>query len=49
MDRLGYVVIRFSQDQDFTKRLVLLFETPEVIPDKSINIVTNMILIIVVK
>ena len=39
MDRLGYVVIRFSQDQDFTKRLVLLFETPEVIPDKSINIV----------
>ena len=39
MDRLGYVVIRFSQDQDFTKRLVLLFETPDVIPDKSINIV----------
>ena len=39
MDRLGYIVIRFSQDQDFTKRLVLLFETPEVIPEKSVNIV----------
>ena len=39
MDRLGYVVIRFSQDQDFTKRLVLLFEIPEVVPDKIVNIV----------
>ena len=39
MDRLGYVVIRFSQDQDFTKRLVLIFETPEVVPDKTVNIV----------
>ena len=39
MDRLGYIVIRFSQDQDFKKRLVLLFETPEVIPEKSVNIV----------
>ena len=32
--------IRFSQDQDFTKQIsVLLFETPEVVPEKSVNIV----------
>ena len=39
MDRLGYIVIRFKQDLDFTKRLVLLFEAPEVIPENIINIV----------
>lgn len=39
MDRLGYVVIRLKQNQDFTKRLVLLFEAPEVIPENRINIV----------
>ncbi len=39
MDRLGYVVIRLKQNQDFTKRLVLLFEAPEVVPEKRINIV----------
>ena len=39
IDRLGYVVLRLKQNQDFTKRLVLLFEAPEVVPDKSINIV----------
>ena len=39
INRLGYVVIRFTQDQDFTKRLVLLFENPEVVPEKSVNIV----------
>ncbi len=39
MDRLGYIVIRFKQNLDFTKRLVLLFEAPEVIPENRINIV----------
>ena len=39
INRLGYVVIRFKQDQDFTKRLVLLFEKPELIPEERIDIV----------
>ena len=39
IDRLGYVVIRLKQNQDFTKRLVLLFEAPELVPENRINIV----------
>jgi hypothetical protein len=39
VNRLGYVVIRFKPNQDFTKRIVLLFEPPEIIPGKSVNIV----------
>lgn len=39
MDRLGYVVLRLKQNQDFTKRLVLFLEAPEVVPENSINIV----------
>ena len=38
-NRLGYVVILFKQNQDFTKRIVLLFEKPELIPRNRINIV----------
>ena len=40
-DRLGYVVIRFKQNQDFTKRLVLLFEVPEVLPEERVDIVES--------
>lgn len=32
IDRTGYVVLRFSKDQDFTKRLVILVEPPEKLP-----------------
>ena len=51
MDRLGYVVIRLKQNQDFTKRLVLIFEAPEIIfawsvitnPGVSTDIYTDII------
>lgn len=42
IDRVGYVVIRFSKDQDFTKRLVIFVEPPEVLPQREvINITTE--------
>lgn len=42
IDRVGYVVIRFSKDQDFTKRLVIFVEPPEVLPQgEIINITTE--------
>jgi hypothetical protein len=36
IDRVGYVVIRFSKDQDFTKRLVILIESPEILPEGGV-------------
>jgi len=39
VNRLGYVLIRFKKNQDFTKRLVLFFESPEVVPENHIDIV----------
>ncbi|MFY0653188.1 MAG: hypothetical protein JXQ96_14195 [Cyclobacteriaceae bacterium] len=33
IDRIGYLVIRFSKDQDFTKRLVVFIEEPEKLPE----------------
>ena len=33
INRTGYLVIRFKKDQDFTKRLVIFIEPPEVLPD----------------
>ena len=32
IDRIGYLVVRFSKDQDFTKRLVIFIEAPGVVP-----------------
>lgn len=32
INRVGYLVIRFSKDQDFTKRLVIFIEEPESLP-----------------
>lgn len=32
IDQIGYLVLRFSKDQDFTKRLVIFVEPPEVLP-----------------
>lgn len=40
VNRLGYVLVRFKKNQDFTKRLVLFFESPEVVPENHIDIVT---------
>ena len=39
INRLGYVVLRFMKNHDFTKRIVLLFEAPEIVPDNRIDIV----------
>ena len=39
INRLGYVVVIFRQNQDFTKRIVLLFEKPEFIPENRVDIV----------
>jgi hypothetical protein len=33
IDRVGYLVLRFSLDQDFTKRLVIFVEAPEKLPE----------------
>ncbi len=33
IDRTGYLVVRFSKDQDFTKRLVIFVESPEKLPE----------------
>jgi hypothetical protein len=33
IDRTGYLVIRFSKDQDFAKRIVILIESPETLPE----------------
>ncbi|WP_171596561.1 glycoside hydrolase family 28 protein [Marinifilum caeruleilacunae] len=33
VNKPGYVVVRFKKDQDFTKRLVILIEEPEVLPE----------------
>ena len=39
IDRLGYIVVILKQNQDFTKRIVLLFEKPEFIPENRVDIV----------
>jgi len=40
VNRTGYLVVRFSKDQDFTKRLVIFIEPPEQLPeDEVINVV----------
>ena len=39
INRLGYVVVILKQNQDFTKRIVLLFEKPELIPENRVDIV----------
>ena len=40
IDRTGYVVIRLSKDQDFSKRIVLFIEEAEELPDgEFVNIV----------
>jgi hypothetical protein len=36
INNIGYVVLRFSKDQNFKKRLVLLIEAPEVLPKGQI-------------
>ena len=41
INRLGYVVVIFRQNQDFTKRIVLLFEKPEFIPENRVDIVDS--------
>ena len=42
IDRVGYVVIRFSKDQDFTKRLVIFVEPPERLPlGEIVNVVKS--------
>lgn len=33
INRTGYLVVRFSKDQDFTKRLVIFVEPPEKLPE----------------
>lgn len=33
IDRIGYLVVRFSKDQDFTKRLVIFVEPPQKQPE----------------
>ncbi|MCL2649636.1 MAG: glycosyl hydrolase family 28 protein [Candidatus Azobacteroides sp.] len=33
IDRTGYVVVRFKKGQDFTRRVVLFIEEPEIMPD----------------
>lgn len=42
IDRVGYVVLRFSKDQDFTKRLVIFVEAPDKLPKgELVDIVEN--------
>jgi polygalacturonase len=36
INRTGYLVLRFSKDQNFKKRLVILIEAPEVLPKGQI-------------
>ena len=39
INRTGYLVLRFKNDQDFTKRLVILIEHPDVIPNAIVDVV----------
>ena len=39
INRLGYVVVIFKQNQDFNKRIVILIEKPNQIPNNIVNIV----------
>ena len=39
IDRLGYIVVIFRQNQDFTKRIVLLIEKPDQIPNNIVDII----------
>lgn len=39
INRTGYLVLRFKNDQDFTKRLVILIESPEVTPNDIVDVV----------
>ena len=39
INRLGYLVIIFKQNQDFTKRLILFIEKPDKLPENRVNIV----------
>ena len=42
INRTGYVVVRFSKDQDFTKRLVIFVEPPESLPvGEIVNVVES--------
>ena len=41
VNRLGYVLVRFSKNQDFTKRLVLFIEAPEKIPEGELIDITE--------
>lgn len=41
INRLGYLVVRFKKNQDFTKRLVIFVEPPEKVPDGEIVDVVN--------
>ena len=42
IDHTGYLVLRFSKDQDFTKRLVIFVEAPEKLPEgELVDIVKN--------
>ncbi len=36
IDRVGYLVVRFKKNQDFTKRLVIFVEPPEKVPEGEI-------------
>ena len=39
INRTGYLVLRFKNDQDFKKRLVVLIESPEVTPNDIVDVV----------
>ncbi|WP_455498694.1 glycosyl hydrolase family 28 protein [Coprobacter sp.] len=41
INRTGYVVLFFSQDQDFTKRLVIFVELPEQLPEGNLIDITQ--------
>ncbi len=41
VDRTGYVVLFFSQNQDFTKRLLLFVELPEQLPEGNVVDITR--------
>ena len=42
INRTGYLVLRFKNDQDFTKRLVVLIESPEVTPNDIVDVVKSL-------
>ena len=41
INRLGYLVIRFKQNKDFTKQLVLFIEKPDQLPENRVDIVNT--------